>query len=218
MKRLNRLPPIHDEVEDPDLQDFISFVLLCVEEGEDDLLWTTFSESLGYREDRPDYRKPSREVVDMLGGLTVIKRSLAVLLPEGGIRRSTDENAFVTFPYYTAAFPFGLDPALHVVVTQPDARLFEQASRQSTVLRDLDYDILAIATDDRGGTGGDEFLPVSTLDGLDGYVLKRVVRSPLTPAFTFWKDATADENPWLLTSIDRLWMDHWWTREMKADS
>jgi hypothetical protein len=109
---------------------------------------------------------------------------------------SLHPTVFVS-PYFAWKFPRDLDPRRALVVTRAGVPLRERADREGGVLATLEFDIV-----ERVGTAagsGSLWERVRTGKGVEGFVLRQHLRSPLTARGQFAKK----QGRWVVTALER---------------
>jgi hypothetical protein len=114
---------------------------------------------------------------------------LSAVLSLGGrlIRESAREEFWA--PYIFTDFPDGLDPFSHGVITGSDVPVRRAPDPAAEVIMRLSYDIVRMPPDSQTPQG---WVKIATLQGREGYVRPREVRSPVAHRAGFVQDRGGD--------------------------
>ncbi len=126
--------------------------------------------------------------------------ALQTILSMGGGFVRSERGVKFCAPYVFTDFPDNLDIYGYGAITASDAVLKARPRRDGATIKALSYDIVKVndwrSVPDAGG-GAEAWIKVTTLDGKDGYVETRVVRSPTDYHACF----TKMRNDWEMTSL-----------------
>jgi hypothetical protein len=122
--------------------------------------------------------------------------ALSDLLSVGFIR---EHPTLFLSPYVAWRFPSDLSMKTHVVVVRDKAALRKAPSPRAEVAALLSFDIVRlIGVPQQRGDGMAQWVEISTLDGLTGYVNVRDVMSPLMPRAQF----ALRKGRWVLIALE----------------
>jgi hypothetical protein len=118
----------------------------------------------------------------------MIWRALDEVIKLGGV---FEKDGSFTAPYTFAKFPDDMDGFTSLVCISENVPLYKNPSADDNPAATLHYDIVLPVGDAREGSKksgeNSQWRKVKTLSGIEGYVMKKYLRSPIDYRATFHK-------------------------------
>jgi len=116
---------------------------------------------------------------------------LEKIIKLGGVYEK-DEKRF-TAPYIFKNFPDELDAFEYFVIIDEDVKIYEKDSTDSTIVGELDYNIVKFENNDEfWEMNGEGFIKITAFSGKEGYIQKKYIRSPIDYRFSLVREKAGE--------------------------